>query len=89
MLVAVVVRPIFSDELFAWYGNPCADLDRRTGGSVGRAGGDVPIASEYGGGGASDVLSDIGFADLLLRWEDDPGTFNVDVVVLCRVLDDR
>jgi hypothetical protein len=58
------------------------------GGSVGAALGDVSIASEYGGGGPSDALSGLGFADLL-RWEDDPGTFNVDVVVLCRVLDDR
>jgi len=72
----------------------CADLDRLAVGAgvfVGGTCGDVLITAEYGGGGASEALSVMAFADLLLRWED----VNVDVslivleLVLCRVRDVR
>jgi len=42
----------------------------------------VLIAAEYGGGGASEASSTRIFADLFLRWEDDPGTVKVDVTLL-------
>lgn len=51
------------------------------------------IAAEYGGGGAGGAPSTTIFADLLLRWEDDPGTAKLDVSLLtvelslCRIPD--
>ncbi|KIM71142.1 hypothetical protein PILCRDRAFT_17338 [Piloderma croceum F 1598] len=45
--------------------------------------------AEYGGGGTNEVPSTTLFADLLLRWEDDPGTLVATELNLCRVRDVR